>query len=412
MAGLNNAYGLIAGIANYPHIKPLPEIVLKDARDIYDSLLDPNLCGYQKENVTVLLDGEATKDAFRESLKQLANRADEKSTVFFYLSSHGGRIDAGPHAGEYILPFDVKYTSEQSLAETSISGAEFSEALRKIRAHKLVVVFDCCHSGGVGQPKSAVAIDLKSGLSESYYDRLKTGAGRVIMASSRSSEYSYVMPDASNSLFTQHFLAALRGGSPGPGGVIRIFDIFDYLQPRVTAAHSEQHPIFKAELEENFPIALYLGGKAAAPAPEPPQADGFDYDVFISYPHENPSETWVKKKLAPRLKAEGLRVCVDYECFQLGRSLIKEMERAVENSRYTLSVITPAYLTSGFTEFEEILSQHVGLERRQSRYMGIMREPCKPGLRVRARFWLDMTDDNEFEENFARLAYQLRLPPS
>jgi hypothetical protein len=411
MPGLTNAYGLIVGIANYPHINPLPETVLKDARDIYDTLLDPNLCGYQKENVTLLLDGAATQAALRENLKQLAARTDDKSTVFFYLSSHGGRIDSEPHAGEYILPFDVEYTSDQSLTETSISGAEFSDALREIRALKLVVVFDCCHSGGIGQAKSAVAANLKSGLSDSYYDRLKTGRGRVIMASSLSDEYSYVLPGASNSLFTQHFLASLGGSSPGPGGVIRIFDVFDYVQPRVTAAHPNQHPIFKAEIEENFPIALYKGGKAAVPLLETPARDHFEYDVFISYRQTEPGKSWVRKKLVPRLEAEGLRVCIDYRCFRLGRMLVTEMERAVESSRYTVSVLTPDYLNSGFAEFEEILSQHLGLERRQTRYMGIMREPCKPSLRVRARFWLDMTDDEEFEENVARLAYQVRLPP-
>lgn len=45
---------------------------------------------------------------------------------------------------------------------------------------RVVVVFDCCHSGGIGQPKDAVAPSIKTGFSEGYYDSLKEGRGRVI----------------------------------------------------------------------------------------------------------------------------------------------------------------------------------------------------------------------------------------
>src|SRR6185436_18801235 len=93
------------------------------------------------------------------------------------------------------------------------------------------------------------------------------------------------------------------------------------------------------------------------------------------------------------------------------RLVLTEMERAVEQSRYTVCVLSPAYLDSGFTDFEALLSQHLGIKKRQSRYLGIMREPCTPRLRMRARFWLDMTKDDEFEENVTRLIYQARQPP-
>ncbi len=411
MPGLENAYALVVGIANYQNINSLPNTVLRDARDIHSLLIDPAHCGYLDRNVTLLLDNEATITALRNGLARLATQSNENSTIFFYLSSHGGRIDTGPYAGEYLLPVDTKYMSDESLAQTAISGAEFSEALGKISARKIVVVFDCCHSGGFVQIKDATSANLKMGLPDSYYDLLKTGRGRVIIASSRSTEFSYVLPGASNSLFTQHFLAALRGGALGSGGLIRVFDIFDYLQPRVTAGQAQQHPLFKAELEENFPIALYQGGKAPTTSIAPPTDDGFSYDLFISYRQKEPDKSWVRKTLLPRLKAEGLRVCVDFECFGVGGLLIDEMERAVEQSRYTVSVLSPAYLDSNFTQFEEVLAQHLGLEKRQKRYLGIMLEPCSPSLRIRARFWLNMTNSEEFEESIPRLVHQARQSP-
>ena len=146
--------------------------------------------------------------------------------------------------------------------------------------------------------------------------------------------------------------------------------------------------------------------------PAAPPADDYRYDAFISYvDKKEPDKTWVRKTLVPALKAEGLRLCVDFECFEPGSYKVKEMERAVEQSRYTVSVLTPKYLESGFAEFEETLAQHLGLEEGKKRYLGIMRESCEPSLSVRARYWLEMTDDDEYQINLPRLVQQLRQVP-
>lgn len=411
MRTFEDAHAVVIGIADYAQINKLPPAVLADAQDIYSVLIDPLHCGYPRDNVQLLLDDEATRAAIRQALTDTAAASTPGSTFFFYISSHGGRIESGPCAGEYLLPVDTVCTSDNSLAQTAISGAEFTEALRRIPARKAVIAFDCCHAGGIGQPKDARMSGLKA-LPESYYETLKSGRGRVILAASRSDEYSWVLPGASNSLFTQHLLAGLRGNAPGPGGVIRIFDLFDYVQRRVVADRPDQHPLFKAEVEENFPVALYLGGKPPIlPKPMPEQGD-FVYDVFLSYRQREPEKSWVRKVLVPGLEAEGIKVCIDYRDFRLGAPLIAEMQRAVEQSHYSLAVLTPAYLQSNFTEFENTLAQHLGLEKGQRRLLAIMREECKPELRMRAQLWLDMSDDDEFEMNIQRLVYELRQPPA
>jgi hypothetical protein len=409
MPSFENAHALIIGITDYQHVNKLP--VVTDAPDIYNTLIDPVLCGYPpKPNVVLLQNGEATQAAVRKALADLAARTDEGSTVFIYFSGHGGRIESGAHAGQYLLPVDALYPDDAALAGTAISGGDFTTALNRIRARKVIVIFDCCHAGGIGQPKDPITPEVKAGLSEGYYDSLRGGRGRVIIASSREVEFSFVLPGSSLSLFTQHLLAGLRGGTPGPGGVVRIFDLFHYLQPRVTADHPSQHPIFKCELEENFPIALYHGGEAAAtPLPAPP--GDFQYDVFVSYRQKEPDRGWVRKVLVPWLEAAGLHACVDYRDFIPGALLVQEMERAVLKSRYTLAVLTPRYLQSNFTDLESALAQHLGLEKAQRRFLAVMREDCEPRLGIRARLWLDMIDDSEFERNAARLNYELRRPP-
>lgn len=129
MTTLNNCYALIAGIANYQKINPLPSTVLNDAKDIYSLLTEPSFCGYLIENVTLLLNEQATKSVLTQALTDLSTQTNTDSTVLIYFSGHGGKVEFGPHAGEYLLPVDTVYTSGASLAETAISGTQYTNEL-------------------------------------------------------------------------------------------------------------------------------------------------------------------------------------------------------------------------------------------------------------------------------------------
>jgi hypothetical protein len=141
-------------------------------------------------------------------------------------------------------------------------------------------------------------------------------------------------------------------------------------------------------------------------------AEDAGWDVFVSYRHQAPDGPWVRGVLVERLRAAGLRVCLDVDDFRLGLPLVLEMARGVERSRSTLAVLSPAYLASNFTELEGVLAEHLGLEASQRRLVAVMREPCRPRLGIRARLWLDMTSDQEVERNLPRLVAELRDPPA
>jgi hypothetical protein len=140
-------------------------------------------------------------------------------------------------------------------------------------------------------------------------------------------------------------------------------------------------------------------------------ADPFAYDVFISYRQAHPDGGWVRDRLVPRLRADGLAVCLDVDDFRLGASLVLEMERAVQVSRYTLAVLSPRYLESGFTELENVLAEHLGLERAERRLLAVMYEKARPRLSLRARLYLDMTDPAGFEAAAVKLCAELRRSP-
>ena len=335
---LPKAHALVIGIANYERVRPLPTAVLHNARALHAALIDPQRCAHPPNQVTLLLD--ATGEALREALDKLTAATDAESAVIIYFTGHGGRVRAGAHEGEYLLPVDADVETEQALAESAIAGEEFAERLRAIRASKVIVIFDCCHAGGIGQPMAA-SPSVPAAFSEGYYERLQAGRGRVILASSRSSEYSWLLPQDKHSLFTKHLLAGLHGGIASDDGLIRIFDLFEYVQPRVTAEHSRQHPIFKAEIEENFPVALYLGGQSGS---IDKTDDGFRYDAYISFADEEPDATWVWEQLVPLLEKAGLSLAISGDVEEPGVARVVNVERGIRQAKRTILVLSPAYL--------------------------------------------------------------------
>jgi hypothetical protein len=406
---LDNSWALVAGVASYRHVRRLPGVVLNDATDVNAVLTDPAMGGYPDANVTLLLDERATSGAQCAALADLAIRTDGDSTVFIFLSCHGAQLGSGSAARAYLLPVDAVPWPPERLAETAVSGEELSQALAAVPARKVVVVLDCCHAGGIGEAKQEGSA-LKSGLPEQLYEALQRGRGRVVMASSRSSEQSWIMPGASNSLFTQHLLSGIRGGIPSEDGLIRVLDIFEYVQPRVTADRPDQHPILKAHVEQNFPVALYLGG---AMGKVPRDETGFRFDVYVSYVEQEPDLTWVWSNLVPRLEDSGLRVAVSGDAEQPGVARVVGVERGISQSRRTLLVLSRRYLADGMAEFENALAQTLGIEAASYPLLPVViDEEALPLLppRIRMLSTVNLAQPGRVDREFDRLIDALRRP--
>lgn len=410
MSSLPNTHALLIGIADYQQVNRLPQQVRNDVQDVHAVLIDPKLCAYPPENVTLLLDGQATQAAIRQALITLAAQTDTDSTVLLYISSHGAQIATGAFADEYLLPVDTQITSEQQLAATAIAGAEFAAALKAIPARKLLVVLDCCHAAGIGILKDVTSAQVKDGLSPAIYQRLASGQGRSVLASADRDEKSYILPGARNSLFTQHLLAGLRGGVTSKDGLIRLFDLFEYVQPKVTADHPAQHPVFKADLRDNFPVALRLAGQPKAPEQT---ADGFLYDAYFSFVDREPDAAWVWAKLIPELEKAGLRVAISGVVQAPGVDLVVETERAIRQAKRTVVVLSTAYLADHMANFENVLVQTMGIQEGAYRLLPIQIEAIAANrlpTRLSMLTTLDLTHPYRGQSELARLAHTLQQP--
>jgi len=251
------AYALIIGVGDYSHSRfaSLPATV-RDAEAIAAVLTDPNCCGYPPDNVQLLTGKWATADNIRTAFRSLAKATTPESTAFIYFSGHGGRALENGVRRTYLCPREA---DPEDLPHTAISGDEFSGLLSAIPARKLLVMLDACHAAGSAELKAADGtVVWKVGLPDAYYEVLSRGTGRVVIASSRENQFSYVRPQGDLSLFTHHLVQALRGKAAVRGdGLIHVLDVFHYVNEAVHTDEPGQTPILKVkDLDLNFPIAV------------------------------------------------------------------------------------------------------------------------------------------------------------
>lgn len=255
-----HGHALIIGVANYEEVRSLSDAVLNDAHDTADVLKSSSYCGYPPENVTVLTDKDATLDGIRKALADLSSAAATDDTVVIFFSGHGARIGKGASETSALVPFDCK---RADLAGTTLGEAELSLAIAAIKAPRIIVIIDACHAGAAASLKTDRDDNIDEGFNEKSLEKLASGTGRVVFASSRATETSLIQHGERNSVFTTAMLSGLRGAAPASGdSTIKVFDLFNYVSETVRqAVPGRQHPIFKAsQLEENFPVALALGG--------------------------------------------------------------------------------------------------------------------------------------------------------
>jgi WD40 repeat protein len=145
----------------------------------------------------------------------------------------------------------------------------------------------------------------------------------------------------------------------------------------------------------------------------PGQADS-RYDVFISFAEGD--RDWVEGYLLLALGLPKERVIASQqtkhsESFQLGAPVVNEFERAVTSSRYTLLVLSRAYLADQWSTFGEQLASYAAVAEQRNRLIPLLRErDCSLPLHIDFRVRLDFTQQDRWDSEVARLRELLAQP--
>jgi uncharacterized caspase-like protein len=230
----DNAYALIIGISQYQseNIRKL-NYTHADAQAFHDLLIDPERAGFQKDNVRLLLDANATRNQILKSINQwLFSRVSPDSTVMIFFAGHGGEEQdkCDPETGRkayYFLPWDA---DPEDMATTSVSQTDFQRLLRTLRSQRMVIFLDACHSSGVARPGSRDLAMVPS----PKYEAFAEGEGRVVIAAAKPEQCSWEDQKLQHGIFTYHLLEALRGKADINGdGYVSIQEVVAYLQREV-----------------------------------------------------------------------------------------------------------------------------------------------------------------------------------
>jgi uncharacterized caspase-like protein len=260
----SQGYALLIGVGQSAYAPWSLPVTVGDARAIRDVLIDPNHCAYPDDgrHVHLLHDELATRDAILEGLEGLAQQvaADPQATAVVYFSGHGWLEE--PAGRYFLIPHDVSF----DIPGSAIPAEMFIEALRRVKAERLLAIIDACHAEGMATAKGKpAAFKLPAGfvpapLPKTIADELKQGEGRAAFTSSRGHQSSWVRPDGAMSVYTYHLVEALHGANNQPGDTtVKLSDLMNHLARSVPKSaralcNAEQDPWFELAAL-NFAVA-------------------------------------------------------------------------------------------------------------------------------------------------------------
>jgi len=227
---MGKLWAVLIGVENYKdqRIADL-RYTVDDAKTLYAALTAPQYGGFDKQNVKLLTD-----DALNENLKPTRRnilsiiktwlmQTQPEDTVLFYYSGHG---ILGRDGKSYLTPIDAELNL---LEDSAVSLDRVNEILDNrdlVRAKKVIVILDSCHSGARVGAKAAG--DLGQILSPAF----TKAEGRVTLASCSADEQSYEDPNKKHGVFTYYLTQALKGEADNNGnrdGYITISEVNKYV---------------------------------------------------------------------------------------------------------------------------------------------------------------------------------------
>ncbi|XP_071083095.1 toll-like receptor 4 [Haliotis cracherodii] len=100
----------------------------------------------------------------------------------------------------------------------------------------------------------------------------------------------------------------------------------------------------------------------------------YQYDAFVSYADKD--RCLVIEGMISELEDKaGLRLCIHHRDFLPGEVIASNIVNAIQNSRKTLIVLSPAFLKSHWCDFEYNMARMEGVSRRQNIVLVVLYEP-------------------------------------
>jgi hypothetical protein len=232
-----NSWAVIIGIDRYQKPGLRLRYAVNDARSIRELVLR---LGFPAENITLLLDEQATKQRIQEVLgDELRTHTSLDDRVFVFFAGHGVTLDL-PGGGQmgYLLAVESDPDRPHT---TAIAMSEVRDVANLVPAKHMFFAIDACYSGLASQ-RSAVAMS-PADQSDPYV--LVRGRLREILTAGERDQP--VVEESGHGLFTRRLIEGLSGEADfAPhDGMITGVELAYWLIPRVqVSSGNRQTPFF------------------------------------------------------------------------------------------------------------------------------------------------------------------------
>jgi len=229
---------------------------LKNARNDAQSLArELEAAGFK---VTRLLD--ASRDTLNDTLDAFLRRIDKGDEVVFFFSGHGSQP---PQTGPFLLPVDIRVSSERSIQRDGLSLEQLVDDLNR-RARFSLVIIDACRNDPFRETVAGRALPPGSALG-----RIEPPKGSmIIMAASKGQQALDNLgrnDPVPNGLFTRELIKQMRTVGLSASDMLK--RVRTSVESSAATVNHSQRPSLVDESSSDF--FFYPAG---AQAPQPPQS--------------------------------------------------------------------------------------------------------------------------------------------
>ncbi|MDT5059997.1 MAG: hypothetical protein QOH63_456 [Acidobacteriota bacterium] len=232
-------FAVVIGVSRYKyHDGGLNDLQYADAdaRAVRDFLRQREGGGFAPDDILYLENEQATIEGVRSALRDFLRRAAPEDLILLYIAGHGA---PDPYAPQklYFLLHDTKVAD---MPATALPMSELKDFLdNNVRAKRVVVFIDACHSAGL----SGARLVTKRGLEQTennvfnlYAERLFSDSGKAVLTSSDVNEISQESPSwgGGHGIFTWSLLEGLRGDADTNNDhLVTAGELFEFVRDRV-----------------------------------------------------------------------------------------------------------------------------------------------------------------------------------
>lgn len=232
-------WAVIIGISGYKDTRITPlRYASADAKAFYNWAVSSNGGKYSPANVKILLDRNATTSNIKNALFVWLKQALEEDIVTIYFAGHGSPESPDLSNNLFLLTHDTQY---DNISTTGFPMWDIETALKRyIKAKKVIVIADACHSGGVGEAfdiarranRSVKVNPISSGIQ----NLSQTGDGVCVISASNDKQFSQESQKwgGGHGVFTYFLLKGLQGDADyNKNSLVTLGELTSYLSEQV-----------------------------------------------------------------------------------------------------------------------------------------------------------------------------------